>query len=395
MGASSDGCGRKASCACVESETARRTIPGSRELVPSRGRAQRRSKLRDPLLRDPSHCPSLPTRVRTQLCPAAVRPVPGVRPLLTFHSAFTWLPRAPGWLRTWSKYRLTVGAVGIVASLLTSSSAIAADQISGNRRLDAPPATPPVVSLSEMGTPVAAAASLVPTSDSLPGPVDDERKGVLKRQAAVPALVEQEAAAQARSVEVQVAARQRALTKTVRETSTYRSALKRSSRASGVSGRGKDGKVKYLSPDGSTEAPADAASGRQRVFPVAKRTMGARFGAVGSWSRYHTGLDFRAGSGTPIRAAQAGTVTFAGSSGDWAGNYVTIRHPDGVTTQSSHMSTVSVEPGQRVVAGQVIGAVGNTGRSFGSHLHFELYPAGVEPGDVYRAVNPLPWLTKG
>ena len=57
------------------------------------------------------------------------------------------------------------------------------------------------------------------------------------------------------------------------------------------------------------------------------------------------------------------------------------------------MSSMSVRVGQIVQAGQVIGYVGQTGRAFGAHLHFELYPVGVKYGDVYKAINPGPWLT--
>jgi murein DD-endopeptidase MepM/ murein hydrolase activator NlpD len=128
------------------------------------------------------------------------------------------------------------------------------------------------------------------------------------------------------------------------------------------------------------------------VAPVAGAVVGAHFGEYGSWSRYHTGLDFRAGYGTPIRAVKAGTVLYAGNSGDWAGNHVAIKHADGMTTMSSHMSSMAVRAGQTVRAGQVIGYVGQTGRAFGAHLHFELYPAGVKYGDVYQAINPQPWL---
>ena len=87
-----------------------------------------------------------------------------------------------------------------------------------------------------------------------------------------------------------------------------------------------------------------------------------------------------------------GVVVYAGNSGDWAGNHVAVRHADGHTTMYSHMSRMAVTTGQTVQAGQVIGYVGETGRAFGAHLHFELYPDGVRYGDVYKAVDPTPWL---
>lgn len=120
--------------------------------------------------------------------------------------------------------------------------------------------------------------------------------------------------------------------------------------------------------------------------------IGTPFGATGLWARYHTGLDFRAAQGTPIRAVTSGVVLYAGNSGNWSGNHVAIRHASGATTMSSHMSSMSVRVGERVRAGQVIGRVGATGRALGAHLHFEIYPRGVGYGDIYRAVNPVPWL---
>ena len=135
-------------------------------------------------------------------------------------------------------------------------------------------------------------------------------------------------------------------------------------------------------------------SNGKSCLPLSSYNISARFGQMGPWSRYHTGFDFSAGVGTPIRAPTAGVVTNAGlgPASGWAGNYVAIRYPDGTHTLMAHMSTVSVSVGQTVAACQVVGAVGLTGRTFGPHLHFEVYPVGVTPGDVYSAVDPRSWL---
>jgi murein DD-endopeptidase MepM/ murein hydrolase activator NlpD len=121
--------------------------------------------------------------------------------------------------------------------------------------------------------------------------------------------------------------------------------------------------------------------------------IAARFGDTGSWSRYHTGIDFSAPIGSTVRAAASGVVTHAGSGSlTWAGRYVTIRHAGGTSTLYAHLASTPVRVGQRVDGGRRIGAVGMTGRTFGPHLHFELYPAGVKPHDPYEAVDPAPWL---
>ena len=141
-------------------------------------------------------------------------------------------------------------------------------------------------------------------------------------------------------------------------------------------------------------AHADTSS--RGCLPITRGySLAARFGQVGPWARYHTGLDFSSKVGTPLHAPAAGVVTNAGigSASGWAGNYVAIRHKDGTQTLMAHMSTTSVSVGQTVSACQVVGTVGMTGRAFGPHVHFEVYPAGVKPGDVYKAVNPLNWLS--
>jgi murein DD-endopeptidase MepM/ murein hydrolase activator NlpD len=161
-------------------------------------------------------------------------------------------------------------------------------------------------------------------------------------------------------------------------------------------GRGDSGSAGASAGNGGSSSGSSGGSGGGNsaggVAPVSGAVIGAAFGEYGSWSRYHTGIDFRAGYGTPIRAVRSGIVLYAGNSGDWAGNHVAIKHGDGMTTMSSHMSIVAVRAGQTVRAGQIIGQVGATGRAFGPHLHFELYRAGVRYGDVYQAINPQPWL---
>ncbi len=104
------------------------------------------------------------------------------------------------------------------------------------------------------------------------------------------------------------------------------------------------------------------------------------------WGRQHRGIDIANDVGTPILAAADGRVVFAGWSDGGYGYLVEIRHLDGTLTRYGHNSRVDVEPGQLVRQGQVIALMGNTGRSTGPHLHFEILPLGRQ------AVNPLPLL---
>ena len=137
----------------------------------------------------------------------------------------------------------------------------------------------------------------------------------------------------------------------------------------------------------------------KKVVPLDNYRIVAGFGAVGSWARYHTGTDFSAPLGTPIHSAAAGVVTHAGSGGEaggWAGFYVVVRHADGYSTLYAHMNpALAVGVGQGVSAGELIGHVGLTGRTFGPHCHIELYAPGTTPGDVYSAINLMPWLNAG
>jgi murein DD-endopeptidase MepM/ murein hydrolase activator NlpD len=100
----------------------------------------------------------------------------------------------------------------------------------------------------------------------------------------------------------------------------------------------------------------------------------------------HTGLDFRAAMGDPVRATANGKVASAG----WAGGYgrmIEIDHGNGLSTRYGHLSEIGVKVGDQIKIGQVIGAVGSTGRSTGPHLHYETRIEGeaVDPQKFLRA----------
>ena len=104
-------------------------------------------------------------------------------------------------------------------------------------------------------------------------------------------------------------------------------------------------------------------------------TISSRFG---NRSRdNHKGIDIAGPQGTPIKAAAAGKVIYSGYSTNGFGNHVIISHGNGVQTLYAHCSSLSVQEGQSVSAGTLIGKMGSTGRSTGSHLHFEIRVNGV------------------
>ncbi|MEV8271983.1 peptidoglycan DD-metalloendopeptidase family protein [Microbacterium sp. NPDC077184] len=134
----------------------------------------------------------------------------------------------------------------------------------------------------------------------------------------------------------------------------------------------------YNDPNGEIQWP----------FPVGVSIsygFGMRSGSM------HEGLDFVPGDGAPIQAITDGVVRVATSAGGAYGVHVIIDHEiDGqlVSSHYAHMQydSLQVEPGDTVTAGTIIGLTGNTGRSFGAHLHFEILMNGT------TAIDPLPWL---
>lgn len=116
-------------------------------------------------------------------------------------------------------------------------------------------------------------------------------------------------------------------------------------------------------------------------------TITSRYGAASSIrSSTHTGLDIATSIGTPIKVVSDGIVTFASYSGSY-GNLVKVDHGNGIETWYGHTSKMYVKQGEKVKAGDVIAAVGNTGNSTGPHLHLEVRING-------QHVNPQKYLYK-
>ncbi|TCC58928.1 M23 family metallopeptidase [Kribbella pittospori] len=133
-------------------------------------------------------------------------------------------------------------------------------------------------------------------------------------------------------------------------------------------------------------AAAKAKAAPKIVLPTTGYHLTARFDqAGGRWAHNHTGLDFAAPMGTPVRSVMAGEVIQADYEGAY-GRQVKVRHADGTVTSYSHMSEFDVSVGDSVSAGSKVGAIGMTGNTTGPHVHFEVLPGGGSP------INPEPWL---
>ena len=137
------------------------------------------------------------------------------------------------------------------------------------------------------------------------------------------------------------------------------------------------------SAEGTAADSGDASEAGGWLRPTSGR-LTSGFGP--RWGRNHNGVDIAAPIGTPVTASRAGTVvhvtngcnpTSSWGCGGGFGNHVIIAHPGGLATVYAHLSTVATGSGQQVGAGQTIGGIGNSGSSYGAHVHFEVREAGV------------------
>ncbi|WP_436800634.1 M23 family metallopeptidase [Streptomyces syringium] len=186
----------------------------------------------------------------------------------------------------------------------------------------------------------------------------------------------EQAAAEKEKAEAEAAAEKK---KAEAEKAAEKAAEKSSNESSGESSS--------ESGDGGSESSGGGSghSSGSYSLPVGSYTLTAGFGQAGDmWSANHTGADFAAPTGTPVKAVGGGTITSAG----WAGAYgyrVVLTLNDGTQIWYCHLSSMVVTSGQ-VSAGDVIGRVGATGNVTGPHLHLETRPGGGSP------VDPLSWL---
>ncbi len=145
--------------------------------------------------------------------------------------------------------------------------------------------------------------------------------------------------------------------------------------------------------DTKPPAPKPRIDSEGDALPVraALPRLSSRFGRRGDPFRrtaaMHYGVDMPGRLGTPVLASAPGVVRFAGVAGSY-GEMVEIAHDGALSTRYAHLSRILVRPGARVEQGEPVALMGSTGRSTGSHLHFEVRIGG-------RAVDPLPYLGNG
>ena len=155
-------------------------------------------------------------------------------------------------------------------------------------------------------------------------------------------------------------------------------------------GKGDEESGSYYDQNGKSLQQKEGFNTEPVAYTRISSPFGYRVHPVLHTVRMHTGIDYAAPTGTPIKAAADGEVIFKGWKGGY-GNTVMIRHANGVETLYGHMSAFSPADG-RVRAGEVIGFVGTTGRSTGPHLHYEARVNG-QPVNPTTVALPTPKLT--
>lgn len=115
------------------------------------------------------------------------------------------------------------------------------------------------------------------------------------------------------------------------------------------------------------------------VYPLMGPRLSSEYGSrqhpIYKSKKHHEGVDLAAPDGAPIRSIQSGVVVFADTYAGY-GKLIVVRHASGLTSHYGHCSVIHARPGQKVLAGEIIGLVGSTGKVTGAHLHFEIRMGG-------------------
>ncbi|MFF8814363.1 M23 family metallopeptidase [Streptomyces pactum] len=183
------------------------------------------------------------------------------------------------------------------------------------------------------------------------------------------------------------AASEAAAEQKAQEEAEREAAAKEAERKAAAEAERKAAEAKRKAAEAERKAEADrlAELAGSYALPLSSYTLTSTFGEAGDmWSANHTGQDFAAPTGTPVKAVHGGTITEAG----WAGAYgyrIVLTLDDGTEVWYCHLSSM-VRTSGSVSTGEVIGRVGATGNVTGPHLHLEVRPGGGAP------INPLSWL---
>ncbi|MDX2271064.1 MAG: peptidoglycan DD-metalloendopeptidase family protein [Cyanobacteriota bacterium] len=200
------------------------------------------------------------------------------------------------------------------------------------------------------------------------------------------ALLNQELEIQQNQLEQQATTQQQLISRLKSERTAYEAAQRRLEADSGRIEQMINQLIQQMAAQPSQQGIPVRGTG-QFQFPIAARVtspFGMRIHPIYGIPKMHNGIDFGAGSGVPIKAADRATVLYAGWYGGY-GNTVILNHGNGLTTLYAHNSSLAVSTGQVVQKGQMIARVGSSGLSTGPHAHFEVRQRG-------RPVNPLSYL---
>jgi murein DD-endopeptidase MepM/ murein hydrolase activator NlpD len=158
--------------------------------------------------------------------------------------------------------------------------------------------------------------------------------------------------------------------------------------------QGLENRLRYVRKD--VERREALAAATPSIWPAhgwLSGTFGGRSDPFTGEPGFHQGLDISTEKGQPVYATADGVVDSASYTGDY-GNLIIVKHAFGLATRYGHLSAFAVKPGARVKRGDVLGYVGSTGRSTGSHLHYEILANGKLLNPLQLLTQPLPSTTQ-